>query len=152
MIRFIGHFDTAKAYTLQSTITHTHILVSTVTSSLSLLGSGFQRRPLPFLWVTELSPTSATSFSQQQITTTKPQRLSNSLKVESHIATDGQSISKSWCRPPQIFITHRQLWSCVCGAPFLSLSLMLRPTVSRPNYGPTFVGVLSGERTGLSFV
>jgi hypothetical protein len=50
----------------------------------------------------------------------------------------------------------------------LSLSLMLRPTVSRPvclgiklttryllvfdNYGPVFVGVLSDERTGLSFV
>jgi hypothetical protein len=53
----------------------------------------------------------------------------------------------------------------------LSLSLMLRPTVSRPvylgkkhpsgaydqifisfdNYGPLFVGVLPEERTGLSF-
>jgi hypothetical protein len=45
--------------------THTHArmhtLVSTVTSSLPLLTSGFQRRTFPFLWVPELSPTSATS-------------------------------------------------------------------------------------------
>jgi hypothetical protein len=30
---------------------------------------------LPFLWVAELSPTSATSFSQQQYTQTVPQQL-----------------------------------------------------------------------------
>jgi hypothetical protein len=40
---------------------------------------------------------------------------------QSHIATDGQSISKSWCRAPsgahdQIFITLWQLWSCFWGA------------------------------------
>jgi hypothetical protein len=43
---------------------------------------------------------------------------------ESHIATDGQSVSKSWCRAPseahdQIFITVWQLRSCFCGAPSL---------------------------------
>jgi hypothetical protein len=43
----------------------------------------------------------------------------------SHIATDGQSISKSWCRVPsgahdQIFITLWQLRSCFCGAPSLT--------------------------------
>jgi hypothetical protein len=43
---------------------------------------------------------------------------------QSHIATDGQSISKSWCRASfgahdQIFITVWQLWSCFCGAPSL---------------------------------
>jgi hypothetical protein len=40
-------------------------------------------------------------------------------------ATDGQSISKSWCRAPsvaheQIFITLWQLRSCFCGAPSLT--------------------------------
>jgi hypothetical protein len=40
---------------------------------------------------------------------------------QSHIATDGQSISKSWCRAPsgahaQIFITPPLLRSCFCGA------------------------------------
>jgi hypothetical protein len=127
-----------------------------------------------------------------------------SMSSQSNIATDGQSVSKSWCRAPfgaydQIFITVWQLRSCfLCGAPSLtrgrvcllseslpalassmSLSLMLRPTVSRPvclgikhpsgaydqifffrsEYGirltVTFLipwGALSDERTGLSFV
>jgi hypothetical protein len=56
-------------------------LVSAVTSSLLLLGSGFQRRKFPFLWVPELSPTSATGFSKQQLTKL---RLSNS----THSPTD----------------------------------------------------------------
>jgi hypothetical protein len=50
-----------------------------VTSSLPLLGGGFQRRMFPLLWVPELSPASATSFSQQQLTTTELQQFSNSL-------------------------------------------------------------------------
>jgi hypothetical protein len=41
---------------------------------------------------------------------------------QSHIAADGQSISKSWCRAPsgahdQIFITLWQLRSCFLGRP-----------------------------------
>jgi hypothetical protein len=44
---------------------------------------------------------------------------------QSHIATDGQSVSKSLCRAPsgahdQIFITVWQLRSCFCGAPSLT--------------------------------
>jgi hypothetical protein len=73
MIGFTGLFDTARDYNITNT------LMSTVTSSLLLLGSGFQRRTFPFLWVPELSPASATSFSHQQLTTTEPQRLSISL-------------------------------------------------------------------------
>jgi hypothetical protein len=43
----------------------------------------------------------------------------------SHIATDGQSVSKSWCRAPsgahdQIFITVWHLRSCLRGAPSLT--------------------------------
>jgi hypothetical protein len=46
-------------------------------------------------------------------------------RSRSHIATDGQSVSKSWCRAPsgdhdQIYITVWQLRSCFCGAPSLS--------------------------------
>jgi hypothetical protein len=46
-------------------------------------------------------------------------------RSQSHIATDGQSISKSWCRAPpgthdQIFFTVWQLRSCFCGAPSLT--------------------------------
>jgi hypothetical protein len=43
--------DTARDYILQFTITHTLLLMSTVTPSLPLLGSGFQRRTFPLLWV-----------------------------------------------------------------------------------------------------
>jgi hypothetical protein len=43
----------------------------------------------------------------------------------SHIATDGQSVSKSWCRAPSgahdhIFITVWHLRPCFCGAPSLT--------------------------------
>jgi hypothetical protein len=54
MTGFIGLFITARDYTLQFTITQT--LVSTVTSSLPLLGNVFQRRTFPFIWVPELTP------------------------------------------------------------------------------------------------
>jgi hypothetical protein len=67
-----------------------HRVVSTVTSSLPLFGSGFQRRTFPFLRVPELSPASATSFSQQQLTATEPQRLSNSL---THQTNSTQSLT-----------------------------------------------------------
>jgi hypothetical protein len=45
---------------------------------------------------------------------------------QSYIATDGPSISKSWCRAPSgaqdlIFITLWQLGSCFSGAPFLTI-------------------------------
>jgi hypothetical protein len=74
MTGLIANFDTARDYTLQFTITHT--LVSTVTSSLSLLGNRFQRQMFPFLYVSELSPASASSFSQQQPPTTEQQQSS----------------------------------------------------------------------------
>jgi hypothetical protein len=62
-------------YTLQITVTHTP--VSTVLFSLSLFGGNFQWRTFPFLWFPERSPASATSFSQQQLATTEPQKSSN---------------------------------------------------------------------------
>jgi hypothetical protein len=47
--------------------------------------------------------------------------LSFNSRSQSHIATDGQSVSKTLCRAPsgahdQIFITVWQLRSCICGA------------------------------------
>jgi hypothetical protein len=49
----------------------------------------------------------------------------NSSQSQSHIATDGRSVSKSLCRAPsgahdQIFITVWQLRSCFCGASSLT--------------------------------
>jgi hypothetical protein len=58
---------------------YTDTLVPTVTSSLPLLGNGFQRRTLTFLSFPELSSTSATSFKHQQLTTSEPPESSNSL-------------------------------------------------------------------------
>jgi hypothetical protein len=75
MTGFIVLFDTVRDFTSHFTVTHTPI--STVTTSLPLLGGSFQRWTSPFLWVPELSPVSATSFSQQQLTTTEPMQFSN---------------------------------------------------------------------------
>jgi hypothetical protein len=55
---------------------------------------------------------------------------------KSHIATDGQSISKSWCRASSG--AHDQI--------FITLFLLF------DSYGVVFSGALSNERAGLSFV
>jgi hypothetical protein len=52
-------------------------------------------------------------------------KLNCSSQSQSHIATDGQSVSTSWCRAPsgahdQIFIAVWQLRTCFCGAPSLT--------------------------------
>jgi hypothetical protein len=48
----------------------------------------------------------------------------------SHVATDGQSVSKSWCRAPsgahdQIFITVWNVRSCFVGRPLFLLHMLL---------------------------
>jgi hypothetical protein len=62
---------------LHITVHITHTLVSTVTSSLPLLGSAFQRRTFPCPGVSKRSPASATSFYQQQLTMAELQQFSN---------------------------------------------------------------------------
>jgi hypothetical protein len=57
--------------------------------------------------------------------TTEMDRTTTELSIFFHIATDGQSVSKSWCQAPSgaqdhIFITVWQLRSCSCGAPSLT--------------------------------
>jgi hypothetical protein len=67
----IGPFDTQRVTTLY--ISLLYILVSTLTSSLPLLGNGFTRQTFPFA----LRPLSVFGLSyqlqQQQLTTTEPQ-------------------------------------------------------------------------------
>jgi hypothetical protein len=46
-------------------------------SSLLLLGRDFQWRTVPFLWIPKLTPASAISFWQQQLTMSKPHQFSN---------------------------------------------------------------------------
>jgi hypothetical protein len=60
MTRFLAHFDTARDYILQLTISHTEVFTDSY--SLPLLGSGFKRRTFPFLWVPEWFPASGTRF------------------------------------------------------------------------------------------
>jgi hypothetical protein len=57
--------------------------------------------------------------------TLKITHFSSQSQRQIYIATDCQSISKSWCRAPsgaydQIFIILWQLWSCFYGAPSLT--------------------------------
>jgi hypothetical protein len=65
------------------------------------------------------------THSGSSFTASRTEQLNWSSQSQSHIATDDQSISKSWCRAPsaahdQIFITLWQLRSCFCGAPSLT--------------------------------
>jgi hypothetical protein len=74
---------------------------------------------------------------------------------KSHIVTDGQSISKSWCRAPsgahdqiQVFITLWQLRSCFPGAPSLTRGLvcllyMLLALASVVFLGPSPLGLVT---------
>jgi hypothetical protein len=121
-------------------------LHATVLSLLGLLcvhrlsGIGFQRHRFNFrvhgvmssLAVAYLTAPSEQASNCQTLNSTRLHS-TNSTQSQSHIATDGQSVSKSWCRGPpgahdQIFVTVWQLRSC-----FLW-------------------GALSYERTSLSFV
>jgi hypothetical protein len=63
-------------HTSKITIGHTRSSQVRYSLHLPLLGISSKWWMLPFLWVPELSPASATSFSQQQPTTTEPQRSS----------------------------------------------------------------------------
>jgi hypothetical protein len=72
LIGFIAHFDTARDYTLQFTIRHTHISVhSNVFTSLCLVTASNGRRS-PSSGFLSYPCASASSFSQQQLTRTEP--------------------------------------------------------------------------------
>jgi hypothetical protein len=110
-ICYIHLFTTSRRYNLSFTMSYDPLMACLG----AVLGS-----PLSFLL--SLSVLNADS------------KLTFNCQSQSHIATDGQSVSKSWCRAPsgtydQIFSTVCQLRSCF----FLW-------------------GALSDERTGLSFV
>jgi hypothetical protein len=58
-------------------------------------------------------------------------RLKNHSRSQSHVTTDGQSVSLSWCQNPsgaqnQIFVNIRQLWVRWCGAPSLTSGWVCR--------------------------
>jgi hypothetical protein len=118
---FIKHSDTAPDYILQFTITHR--LLSTAKYPLPFLGSGFQTRTFRFLWVPELFPASATKFSQQQLTISEPQRLSNlptnplTPLTDSSLTCPSYNIS-SWTAQETLFLCAVPLLSsCLLGFP-----------------------------------
>jgi hypothetical protein len=53
---------------------------------------------LPLPLVADLSPVSATSFSQQQLAKTEPNRLSSQSQSQRYVTTDGQSTNLPWCQ------------------------------------------------------
>jgi hypothetical protein len=96
MTGFIAHFDTARDYTLQITITHT--LVSTVISLLPLLGNSFQRRlslssRFPYCLRPQLS--ASNSNSSQQLNPSSS--ITNCSSSRNYVTTDVRSPSLSWC-------------------------------------------------------
>jgi hypothetical protein len=63
--------------------------------------------------------------SRWNYSTPPPHGVGTILQSQSHIATDGQSVSKCWCRAPsgahdRIYIIVWQLGSCFCGASSLT--------------------------------
>jgi hypothetical protein len=68
---------------------------------------------------------------------TKPSQNQSQSQSQSRIATDGQSVSKSWCQAPsgahdQIFIAVWQLQSCYCGTPSLTIGRVCLLSESLP--------------------
>jgi hypothetical protein len=105
---FIQRVNTLE-FTVTRTRTHTSVYSHVFTAV------AWYRLPkvdIPYLWVSELTPAWATSFSQQQLTKNELRQFSNSLtnspansslqqvRVKVMCTTDGQSFSLSWCRAP----------------------------------------------------
>jgi hypothetical protein len=89
------------------------------------------------------------SGSRSHAVTVRRISLSSFSRSRSHIATDGQSVSMSWCRAPsgdrdQIFITVWQSRCCFCGAPSLTrgrVCLLYCPLPLQSFSGPSPLGL-----------
>jgi hypothetical protein len=77
MIGFIGLFDTARGYTLQFTIMHTHASIHSHVFSRRCSVVAFNGGRSSSSVFPNYPYVSATSFSQQQLTMTGPQEFSN---------------------------------------------------------------------------
>jgi hypothetical protein len=125
-----------NSHTSQFTTAHT-LVFSVCCLHQSLSGNGFQLRMFPFLWVPELSPASATSFSQQQLTTTEPQQFCKWLHLGVNVMLRS-TVSRPVClgvkhpsgEPKTRFVLVRQLRVCWCGAPSLTRGWDLLITIA----------------------
>jgi hypothetical protein len=91
-------------YILETTIAHK--LVPTVTSSLPLLGRGFQWRTFAFLWIMKmlalLSHSKSNCLAALHDSQMRQLQLMTpySRTSQSHVTRDGQSASLYWCQAP----------------------------------------------------
>jgi hypothetical protein len=124
MTGFFRHFNTERDhYTLQFTITHTHTVLSTVTSSLLLLGSSSQ--PLTFLFFGFLNcsrsplPTSNSNSSHLHLSSLQ----SSIVEVEDTLQpTDSRPVRLPMTIFQMSFV--RQLLPSSCRAPTLTRRLV----------------------------
>jgi hypothetical protein len=110
-------------------ITVTHILVFSFMVVTSLLGSGFQRRTLPFLWVPELSLASATSNSRLTVSLRTLSRPLES-ESESELHNEWRFTANQFVLPPsrlRITTTDYFFQLTRCGnSPYVTSSLTRR--------------------------
>jgi hypothetical protein len=124
-------------------VTTAYTLVSTITSSWPLLGSGFQCRTFSFFWVPELSPTSATKNSSQRL---NPHRLSNSL-TNQLTATKSKSKLKSELLYDWLFTANQFV---LATSP---LRLTIRDFIStEPLPSQSLCNIFSNKKVGLPFM
>jgi hypothetical protein len=98
VIGFVGPYNSvttssysaiADKHTIYSSVEHTLLSLLSLRCLYRFSGNGFLRRTFCFLWVPELSPSSATSFPQQHLTTTE--LVTNSVTHQPTISTQVNS-------------------------------------------------------------
>jgi hypothetical protein len=101
-------------------VEHSQVVTTNNANSIADFRNVFTRRSV----ITNLSNRDSSASAVRWLTLHN-RALTSTVKSQSHIATDGQSVSLSWCRPPagahnQMFLLVWKLLSCPCGAPYLT--------------------------------
>jgi hypothetical protein len=124
--RIIGHLQLATASNKQSAVHYSTHLVFSVCCLHQSSSNGFILRTVSFLWVLKLSPclshTNCLLLLHIYYFLKKTHSRLTCLSSQSHVTTDGQSVSMSWCQVypgtcDQILFSVWKLLSFQCGAP-----------------------------------